>query len=204
MAVMHDLENVRVTTDKECGRIPKEFATYRSIIVAGITANMLNEHIGSFNRESVYFRVTQTDITSIDITTHGAEGSESLKLLCNLKRAYVARMPHLVTLGKVLCIAFIPMAMGIREEADALHNWSPTLTLPLGRGLGRNKEFYLLSSIEGRRGIIASVAPTSGLSEPRSLACESWGRVPTLDSIYSINIFAVPSKPRCEVLTQRS
>ena len=30
-------------------------------------------------------------------------------------------------------------------------------------------------SIEGRRGMKASVATTAGLSAPRSLACESWG-----------------------------
>ena len=52
---------------------------------------------------------------------HRTKGTERLELLGYLKRTDIARMPHLVALGKVSCVAFVPMAVGVGEKADAFH-----------------------------------------------------------------------------------
>ena len=110
-----------MTADEEGRRVCSECAPYRGIVVARITANMLDEHVGTLDGEAVYLGVAQADVAPVDVAIHGTEGAEGFELLGYLERTNVARMPHLVALGKVPCVAFIPIAMGVGEEADALH-----------------------------------------------------------------------------------
>ena len=74
---------------------------------------MFDQHIGPFDGKTVYFRIAQTDFTTIDIATYRTEGPESLKLIGHVKRTYITSMPYLVTLGKVPSITFVPLAMSI-------------------------------------------------------------------------------------------
>lgn len=120
-AVVHDLEDVGVATDKEFGRMHEEGTADRGIVVAGITSDVFDEYVGSLDGEAVYRWVAQADITSVDIAVYGTEGAESFELFGHLERTNVSGVPHLVALGKVPCVAFVPMAMSVREETDAFH-----------------------------------------------------------------------------------
>ena len=108
-------------TDKESWRLSHKCTTHRRIIMSRITSNMLDQYIGTFNGKAIYFRITQTNLASVNIATHSTKGSESLEPIGYLERTYITGMPHLVTLSKMPSIAFIPIAMGVREKADAFH-----------------------------------------------------------------------------------
>ena len=119
--IVHHFQDMRMPADKKCRRLVQECTTYRCIVMARITSDMFDQHIGPFDGKAVYFRVAQTDFTPVDIAAHSTEGPKSLKLVGHFERTYITGMPNLVTLGKVPGITFIPIAMGIREQADALH-----------------------------------------------------------------------------------
>ena len=120
-AVVHDLEDVGVAADEEGRRSHEESAANGGIVVAGITSDVFDEYVGSLDSEAVYRWVAQADITSVDIAVYGTEGAESFELFGHLERTNVSGVPHLVALGKVPCVAFVPMAMSVREETDAFH-----------------------------------------------------------------------------------
>ena len=113
--VVFHLQYVRVSADEQFGRMDKQAATDRSVVVSRITANVLDEHVGSLDGEAVDLWVAQADVASVDIAVYGAEGAEGFELLGYLERTDVAGMPHLIALGKVPCVAFVPMAVGVRE-----------------------------------------------------------------------------------------
>ena len=112
---MHHLEDVRMATDEERGRLMVKGAADGGIVVAWIASDVFDEYVCPLDGEALYLGIAQTDIAPIDIAIDGTEGAEGLKLLSHLERTYVACMPHLVALGEVPRVAFIPIAMGIRE-----------------------------------------------------------------------------------------
>ena len=120
--VVHDLEDVGVPADEEGGRGCSECTANGCVVVAGVASDVLDEHVGSLNGEAVYLGVAQAYVSPIDVAPYGTERAESLEPLGYLERTDVARVPHLIALGKVPCVAFVPMAVGVGEEADALHN----------------------------------------------------------------------------------
>lgn len=104
-----------MSADEERGRTHEEGAANGGVVVAGVAANVLDEHVGSLDGEAVDLWVAQADVASVDIAMYGAEGAEGFELLGYLERTDVAGMPHLIALGKVPCVAFVPMAVGVRE-----------------------------------------------------------------------------------------
>jgi hypothetical protein len=102
-----------MAADEEPWWADKQVLADRGIIFARISADVLDEYIRAFDGEAVYFRIAQTDFTTIDIATYRTEGPESLKLIGHVKRTYITSMPYLVTLGKVPGITFVPIAMSI-------------------------------------------------------------------------------------------
>lgn len=114
-AVVHHLEDMGVPADEEGGRAHEEGAADRGVVVARVSANVLDEHVGSLDGEAVDLWVAQPDIAPIDIAMHSAEGTEGFERLGHLERTNVSGMPHLIALGKVPCVAFVPMAVSVRE-----------------------------------------------------------------------------------------
>ena len=98
-----------------------EGAAYRGIVVAWVSTNMFDEHVGSLNYEALGLWVSQAYITPVNIAMYRTEGTESLEAFGYLERTDIARMPHFVALGKVFGIAFVPIAMGVGEEPNAFH-----------------------------------------------------------------------------------
>ena len=101
--------------DEERGRTHEESAADGGVVVAGVTTDMFDEHVGSLDSEAVHLRVAQADVAPIDVAMYGTEGAEGFKLLGHLKGSYVSGVPHLIALGKVPCVAFVPMAVSVRE-----------------------------------------------------------------------------------------
>jgi hypothetical protein len=104
-----------VPADEEFRRMYKECASNRRVVVARIATYMLDEYISSFDTETVYLWVAQSDISSVDVSVDSTERAEGFKLFCHFKRTYVACVPHLITFCKMLYVAFVPVTMGVRE-----------------------------------------------------------------------------------------
>ena len=85
--------------------------------------------VRALNGEALNLRISQAYIAPVDIAIYCAEGAEGFEALGYVERTYVAGMPHLVALGKVLGIALVPMAMGVREEPDAFHYFPILLSI---------------------------------------------------------------------------
>ena len=101
--------------DEERGRTHEEGASNGGVVVAGVTTYVLDEYVGSLYGEAVHRRVAQADVAPIDVAMYGTEGTEGFELLGYLKGTYVSGVPHLIALGKVPCVAFVPMPVSVRE-----------------------------------------------------------------------------------------
>ena len=104
-----------MAADEERRRTHEEGAANGGVVVAGVTTDMLDEHVGSLDSEAVHLWVAQADVAPINIAVYGAEGTEGFELLGYLKGTYVSGVPHLIALGKVPCVAFVPMTVSVRE-----------------------------------------------------------------------------------------
>ena len=102
-----------MSADEKLRRAHQDTAPYGGIIIAGITADMLYQYLGTIDRETVDLRIDLTDVLPVNVTIHGTERTECFQLPSHLQRADVTGMPDFVTRLEILQIFFIPIAVCI-------------------------------------------------------------------------------------------
>ena len=103
-----------MSADEETGWTDKKPFTDGSIVLTRISTDMFQQHIRSFDGETVHGWIVPTDITSINIAMNGTKRTEGSKLFCYLPTADVAGMPYLIALFEMLQVAVVPMAVSVR------------------------------------------------------------------------------------------
>lgn len=127
-AVVLHLQDVRVARDEEPGRSREEHAADAAVVMAGIAADVLHEHVGGFAAEAQHDGEEAAQVAAVAVAAHGTERAEGGEAFGHLERADVARVPYLVTLGEVLRVAVVPVSVRVGEQAYSFH--------PVGVGRG--------------------------------------------------------------------
>jgi hypothetical protein len=99
--------------NKELWRTGIKHRADTGIIVARITAYMLDQHIHILTLEAVYVAIHQSQVTPITVTAYSAERSEGCQFLSHFHITDIASMPYLITRFEVMKILLIPIAVGI-------------------------------------------------------------------------------------------
>ena len=118
--ILH-LENMGVACDEELWRTSKERGADAWVVTAGITTDMLNEHINIFALKAVQFAIHKSQITTVAVAADGTEWAESRQALSHFYRTDVAGMPYLVAGFEVMQILLVPKRVGVAENSDSFH-----------------------------------------------------------------------------------
>ena len=113
LVILH-LQYMRVPADEQLWGTHQNAALDGRVVVAGITADMLHQHLRPIHRETENLRIELPYHLPVNFAIHGTEGTESRQLLCHFQRTDVTGMPYFVTALKILQVLFIPVAMRIR------------------------------------------------------------------------------------------
>ena len=70
-------QDMRMSGDEELRRIGEKRRADGEVVVTGIAADMLDEHIDILALEAVQFAVHQAEVTAVAVAANGAEGAES-------------------------------------------------------------------------------------------------------------------------------
>ncbi len=92
------------------------------VVVAGIATNVLDEHIHTFTAEAEALRKFPAQVAAIYISIDSRQRTDGIELFGHFHRADVASMPDRITGRKILDITFIPIAMGVGQEAYTFHS----------------------------------------------------------------------------------
>ena len=99
-----------------------EQRAHRRVVVAGVAANVLDEHVDVFALEAVQFAVHEPQVAPVAVAAHGAQGSERRQFLGHLNRTDVACVPNLVAGFKVVQVLLVPVAVGVADDAYLFQN----------------------------------------------------------------------------------
>ena len=119
--VIFHLEDMGVTGNEKLRRTGKERRTDRRVVIARITADVLDEHVDILTFETVQFAVHEPQIASVTIATDSTEGTKGRQALSHLYRADIAGMPYLITGFEVVQILLVPITVGVADNAYFLH-----------------------------------------------------------------------------------
>ena len=120
--VVFYLEDMRVTSYEELWRIGKEQLPHADIVVAWIATNMFDQHIDILALETVQFAIHQSQVASVAVAADSSQGTILSQFLSHLQRADIASMPYLVAGLKVMEVLWVPVAVGVADDADSLHD----------------------------------------------------------------------------------
>ena len=112
---------VRVTGNEELRRLTIEQSAHRRVVVARIAAYMLDEHVNILAFETVQFAIHESQITSVAVATHSPKRAKSRQFISHFHRADVACVPYLVARFEIVQIFWIPIGMGVADDADFFH-----------------------------------------------------------------------------------
>lgn len=116
--IPHDLQNMGVTADEQTRPEPTEFLSNSPVVIARIPADVGHVHIDALAFPEKILRQIGTKFGTIDVpvnATHRFEGSEPIEYFAC---AEVSRVPHLITLGKVMEDSVIQKAVGVGKQPD--------------------------------------------------------------------------------------
>ena len=106
-----------MSCDKEVWRIGKERRSHADVVVSGIAADMLDEHIGILTLEVVQLAIHQPQITPVAVAADSPERSEGSQFLCHLHTADIAGVPDFVARLEVVQVLLVPIAVRIAQYA---------------------------------------------------------------------------------------
>ena len=110
-----------MTSDEELRRIGVEHGADGGIVIARISADMLDEYIDILALEPVQLAEHQAEIAAVAIATDGTKRAKVDKFLGNLYRAYVAGVPYLIAGLEIMEIFLVPIRVSVTDDADFLH-----------------------------------------------------------------------------------
>ena len=119
--VIFHLEDMTMPRDEELRRIGKERGAHAVVVVAGIAADMLDEHVDVLTLEAVQFPIHQPQVAAVAVATDGAQGPERRQPLGHLYGADVAGMPYLVAGLEIMQVFLVPVAMCVAQYAYLFH-----------------------------------------------------------------------------------
>ena len=94
--VVFHFQNMTVAADEQLRRHGVDLRAYAAVVVAGIAADMLHQHVNVFAFEPQLLFIHQPQVTAVAVAAYRPEGSEFSKSLSHLCRTDVAGMPYFV------------------------------------------------------------------------------------------------------------
>lgn len=119
--VIEHFQDVRVARDEELGRVYVDLRYHLAGIFAGVSADVCNPHVDSFDGKPLVLWVAQAQLVAVDIAIDRPEGFQRLEPVGQLYRADVARVPNLVALGKIFLVAVVPPGVGVGQQTYLYH-----------------------------------------------------------------------------------
>ena len=110
-----------MTSHEELRRISKECRSHAEVIIARITADMLDKHVDILDLETVQFTIHQPQISAVAVTTDSPERTEGRQFLRHFHITDIPCVPYLVAGFEVVQVFLIPIAVCITQNANPLH-----------------------------------------------------------------------------------
>lgn len=114
LVIVHDLEDMAMTANKQTRRIGLELFFYRWVIAGRIAADVCHINIDLFGGPSQFLGVEASDILSVDVAIYAAQRFKGGQALSQLGRAEVSCVPDLVAGVEMAEYIFIEEMMGVR------------------------------------------------------------------------------------------
>ena len=106
---------MRVAADKQFGRFGEQTSADGRVVIARISADVLDQHLRPVHGEAVDLRIEPANLLSVNVSVHGTQGAESGQSLRHFRRTDIARMPYLVAVPEVFQVFVVPKRMSIRQ-----------------------------------------------------------------------------------------
>ena len=116
--VVFHLQDVRMSSHKQLWGIGVERRADARVIVAGIAADVLDEHVDILALEPVQFTVHQPQVPAVAVATDSPERTEGSQFLCYLHTTDIPCVPDFVAGFEVL---LVPIAVRITQYTYLLH-----------------------------------------------------------------------------------
>ena len=101
--------------DEQLGRTYQNASLYGRIVLAGITADMFHQHLGTVYRKTEHLGIKLTQVLPVYVAVHRAKRTESRQFPRNFQCTDITRMPYFVTRLEVLQVLLIPISVRIRQ-----------------------------------------------------------------------------------------
>ena len=125
LLVRHDSQYMRVTVNEELWWIASNHVSYRGIVMTGITADMLHQHIDLLTFKSQNLGIAGTNIHIINVAIDSPEArAQILESVGQRQAANVSGMPDLITICHIGDILLVPKAMCITDDRYSFHRLS--------------------------------------------------------------------------------
>ena len=137
IVILH-LENVAMSADEKLGRMVEDLLANAWVVMAGISADVCHQDVGSFTSPTEFFGIETAQVASIAVPEDSPKRTKLLQSHGQFQRTDVARMPYLVARLEVLEITLVPIGMRVAKESYSYH----LLCLRVGtwrRGGGRGQ-----------------------------------------------------------------
>ena len=109
-----DFQNMGMAANEESRRGNVQLCFYARIVFAGVSANMGDPNVESFDGKPVVEGISLSDGCAVYISINGAEGLEGFKSFRNLGIADVAGMPYFIHLIEIVEYFWVKVTVGVR------------------------------------------------------------------------------------------
>lgn len=124
-AIGNHLENMAVTANEYFGLDKVQSRLDARRIAARIAADVSHHHLHALNRKNLGLLETTTQVLTVGIAPHGPHlGTYRLNHVDESLVTNISSMPNLVTVGKMLGVTGIPVAMCVAYDTNCFHLFS--------------------------------------------------------------------------------
>ena len=111
---------MRVSGDEEFGWRRIYASHNRAVVIAGISPDMLHQHIHLLAFESEHLWKHASEVSTVAVAAHSPQRTESRQAVGEFGTADVARMPYLVARLEIFQVFIIPIGVGVANNSNFL------------------------------------------------------------------------------------
>ena len=86
-----------------------------SVVIPRISADVLDEYIGTFYGKAVYLRVHDSQVATVNVSVDGTQRAESSQPFGHFQRTDVAGVPYFITMLEMLQISVVPTSVCVGQ-----------------------------------------------------------------------------------------
>src|SRR5574344_1579447 len=111
--VVFHLEYMRMAGDKQFGWRRIYASHNRAVVIAGISPDMLHQHIHLLAFESEHLWKHASEVSTVAVAAHSPQRAECRQSVGQFRTAYIPCVPNLVARFEILQVFIVPIGVGI-------------------------------------------------------------------------------------------